>query len=95
MLWRQGVWVALYKMLPRHRKRLRLYTGAYLVVGRGAAAAPPQYLEISQVKQLLVPPGGPSLLSICPPNNFLPDTPMIILGIIPSLHTQKSGQTTE
>ena len=26
VLWREGVWVALYKMLPRHRKRLRLYS---------------------------------------------------------------------
>ena len=37
---------------------------------------PLQYLKISVIEHLLVPPTGPSLFSTCPPNNFLPDTPL-------------------
>ena len=34
------------------------------------------FLDFCSVKLPLVPPGSPSLFSTCPPNIFLPDTPL-------------------
>ena len=41
--------------------------------GAGGAAAPPIFGNFCSVP----PPGGPSLFSTCPPNIFLPDTPLV------------------
>ena len=43
----------------------------------GGQLPPPNILELFVVKHLMVRPGGQSLFSACPPNNFLPDTPLI------------------
>ena len=45
--------------------------------GAGGAAASPIFGDFCSVWHPLAPPGGPSLFSTCPPNIFLPDTPLI------------------
>ena len=60
----------------------------------GAAAPPPNILEFSVIKCPLAVRGAQHLFSTCPPNIFLPDTPLTTRHIYAKLRTFKSDWLT-